>query len=516
VGLVVSTAAFALSHGATALAAGLLGRALVGQVGSTLAAQPERAAAYSIMFLGLLAASVKAVSGVVLAFCENDLAGRVGLRLRGRTVSELLCHGSYDAPPRVLATIAVRIREVEAATSQGVVVFVRSVAQLVPLAICLVWLSAPLSVAAVVVLGPFAVVVARLRRRFRRAHSESQDLAEELHRGVDELVRNVDLWRSYGAGARIAGVIDSTSRRAAGAAARVEAMRAALSGANEVLAAVALLGAVTLALLLGIPLGDGTLVAFAAVFFMAYRPLRDLGDSRAWCHRGAVALEALEGLSHGARHAAPPDCVRVGAPGTERLVVTALGARGRGPATNLTLDPGELVSVVGPTGSGKTTLLRVLLGLETARGQLRYGSNDLTDAPVGPAARPFAWVPQDAPLVTGTVLENVALHAPDERVAADALAQIGASGLLDASDQVVGPGGRPLSGGEQRQVAIARALASGQPVLLLDEPTTGLDAVSAERVLDTLRRLRGARSVLVVTHSPDVTAIADRVVAIGS
>ena len=530
--LAAGTALYALGHAATALCAGLLGRTLVRQGGEVLVTPPERVALYSILFLGLLATAVKSFSGALLGFYESRFAGSVGRRLRGRTVAALLGAGSHDAPPRVLATIAVRIREVEVAAAAGALSVVRSVAQLVPLAATLIWLSPLMAAAGVLVLAPFAVLVARLRSRWRAAHAESAALVEGLHRGVDDLVRNIDLWRTYGAGSRIAEAIDETSVRATRAAARVDAARASLSGANEVLGALALLGGVTLALELGLPIGDGTLVAFAAVFFMAYRPLRDLGDGHAWCVRGVVAAEALAALTGnetGAQAPSPgcdPSAARAvatansivhrdGDVAPRRLTLSGLGSRDRGPTTSLVLEPGELVTVVGPSGSGKTTLLRALLGLEPSVGGLRWGDQDLTLATVGPVARPFAWVPQDAPLVTDTVLRNVALHAPDDAAAMAALEQIGASALQELREVVVGPGGRSLSGGEQRQLAIARALASGQPVLLLDEPIAGLDRDAAARVLEALTRLRGRRSLLVVTHRPEVIAIADRVVNLG-
>ena len=274
-------------------------------------------------------------------------------------------------------------------------------------------------------------------------------------------------------------------------------------------------------------------MAFAAVFFMAYRPLRDLGDARAWLTRGAVAMEAVERTSGEAllgtayaRRGREPGCEaqtisedlqrRTAATGLQRLELEAVGARSRGPRTTLTVQPGEMVTVVGPTGSGKTTLLRALLGLEAAAGRLRYGGRDLSDAAVGPRTRPFAWVPQDAPLVTGSVLENVGLHAPDQESATQALREIGAERLLELGAELIGPGGRSLSGGEQRQVAIARALASGQPVLLLDEPTVGLDREASQKVLGALQRLRGKRSLVIVTHARAVIDGSDRIVPIGA
>lgn len=447
--------------------------------------------------------------------------GLVGCSVRARATRRLLERGVHDSAPRVLATIAVRIREVEAASVYGVLVGIRAAAQLVPLALALIFVSAPLALLGMVALLPFAVGLSRLRRRWRTASEHAQGLVEQLHSGVDDLVKNLDLWRTYGAGPAVEQQVNSSGERAARAAARVDAGRAALSGSNEVLGALALLGGIAIAARLGFPLGDGRLVAFAAVFFMAYRPLRDLGDARAWRVRGTVALERLEELIDAellsrqrtaeavSAKAAPPHQPLA------RLALSGLGARSRGPETTLCLEPGEMVSLVGPTGSGKTTLLRTLLGLEAARGSVLYAEHDITNVGVGPSARPFAWVPQDAPLVTGTLLDNVALCGGDERTARAALEHIGAGALLESlGDTTVGPGGRALSGGERRLVSIARALTTGLPVLLLDEPTEGLDAGAQERVLAVLARLKGRRSAIVVTHRPEVAAVADRVVAI--
>jgi ABC-type transport system involved in cytochrome bd biosynthesis fused ATPase/permease subunit len=150
-------------------------------------------------------------------------------------------------------------------------------------------------------------------------------------------------------------------------------------------------------------------------------------------------------------------------------------------------------------------------------GRAEYAGAELPARGVGPSARPFAWVPQDAPLVTGTLEENVTLFERDARRARDALTCVAATALLDSTrSQRIGPGGRPLSGGESRQVAIARALCTGAPILLLDEPTEGLDEAAQRSVMETLRRVRSERALIVVTHRPELAAIADRVIAIGS
>jgi ABC-type transport system involved in cytochrome bd biosynthesis fused ATPase/permease subunit len=381
---------------------------------------------------------------------------------------------------------------------------------------------------AVAVLVPFGVALSRLRAVWRRQSERSQGLAEQLATGVDELVRNTDLWRTHGADVRVVDAVRRAGERATDAQARADARRATLSGFNEVLGALAVLGAVAIVQRTDFGGVHGSLVASSAILLMAYRPLRDLGDARGWRARGAIALETLN-LTDTVRAPAERDQEPFVGQSPQTLHGASFGAHARGPRIDFLVEPGELVVFMGPTGAGKTTLLRAMLGLEPASGRLAYSERDLVSAPVGPSARPFAWVPQDAPLVTATVVDNVALlataHEPapepgtpasdyDRSRAIAALEALGAGRLASMADELVGPGGRSLSGGERRQVALARALATRLPVLLLDEPTEGLDPAAERDVLNALERLKGQRSVIVVSHRANVAAIADRVVEI--
>ena len=176
----------------------------------------------------------------------------------------------------------------------------------------------------------------------------------------------------------------------------------------------------------GAPLGQGPLVAFAAVFFLMYRPLRDLGDSRTAVERGAQALAALREVctDDTALHSlGRPRTPATPSPGARRgrrracrwTDLSVVRGAHTTPKTSLEAAPGELVAVVGPTGSGKTSLLRALLGLERpSTGAVRYGDLDLTCAGVGPGERPFAWVPQEPAILGGTLDENVSLGLPEE------------------------------------------------------------------------------------------------------
>jgi ABC-type transport system involved in cytochrome bd biosynthesis fused ATPase/permease subunit len=264
---------------------------------------------------------------------------------------------------------------------------------------------------------------------------------------------------------------------------------------------------------------SASLVPLLVAFFLAYRPVRELAEARLAWTRAETAYEALP------LGASDPLALQPGAPSPRRswplgeLEIVDLTLTGSGIAPlSLRVAPGEIVAIAGRTGAGKTSLLRALLGLDPVDGTVTYDGIALTAAKTGPDARPFTWVPQEAPLLSGSLAENVDLGAAagEGSGAVAALARIGAGHLAAALGEArLGAGGRALSGGERQWVALARAVATAQPVLLLDEPTSGLDARSQDQVLEAIARLRGARTVLLVTHRSEPLKIADRVVRVG-
>jgi putative ABC transport system ATP-binding protein len=200
--------------------------------------------------------------------------------------------------------------------------------------------------------------------------------------------------------------------------------------------------------------------------------------------------------------------------GSGQLRVTALDG------VSLRVSAGEFVAVMGPSGSGKSTLLRLAGGLDrpTSGRVLLVGQDLATLDEAGLAAalrRQIGFVFQEANLLAAlTAAENVALALELDGVKPKA-ALAGAHGLLDALGLGAVRGRFPaqLSGGEQQRVAIARAVAGGRSLLLADEPTGALDALTGESVLGLLRqRCEAGCALVLATHNVRHAAWADRVV----
>ena len=247
----------------------------------------------------------------------------------------------------------------------------------------------------------------------------------------------------------------------------------------------------------------------------AYLPLR---QSAAQFHASADGLAAADAAiavietpvpPTGDRPAPAPYFIRVEAvsvvhPGRARPAPDRFSALFRA---------GEITVLAGPSGSGKSTLLDVLLGFAPPSAcRVLIDGDDLAALDAETWRAQVGWIPQQPYLFPGTVAANIRLgwpDAPDEEVAAAARA----AALDDLPlDRLLTERGGGLSSGQRRRVALARALLPGRPVLLLDEPTAGLDPETEERVLTALSAQAAAgRIVLIAAHHPRVIAAADRV-----
>ncbi len=172
---------------------------------------------------------------------------------------------------------------------------------------------------------------------------------------------------------------------------------------------------------------------------------------------------------------------------------------------NLTIPAGAHVAVLGRTGCGKSTLLQLLTrAWDPAQGQILFNDMPLKEMSEPALRKTVSVVPQRVHLFSATLRDNLLLAAPgtaDDELRA-MLEKVGLHKLLDDEglNSWLGEGGRQLSGGELRRLAIARALLHNAPLMLLDEPTEGLDATTERQILDLLEKEMQGKTVLMVTH----------------
>jgi ATP-binding cassette subfamily B protein len=271
-------------------------------------------------------------------------------------------------------------------------------------------------------------------------------------------------------------------------------------------------------------ISPGELVVFISYLRAAFRPLRRASKT---VQRSAKALAAAERIAEvleidpGIRDA--PDA-RLAPHFRHALRFRDVSFAYRPGAevlrdVSLELPAGRFVAVVGPTGSGKSTLLSLIPRLQDpTSGSITFDDVDLRELTLDSLRAQISVVQQEAVLMGLSIAQNIRYGCPeasDDQVLTAAL-DAGLEPLLeqlpDGLDTVVAERGASLSGGERQRVTIARALVRDTPILLLDEPTAGLDPVTKHGVVETLLSVVRSRAAVVATHDMELAARADALV----
>ncbi|MGV9250357.1 ABC transporter ATP-binding protein [Streptomyces sp. NPDC003697] len=314
--------------------------------------------------------------------------------------------------------------------------------------------------------------------------------------------------------------------RAAMAAARIRAVYGAVVEFVEVSGALAVMGLGTWKLAQG-QLTLGGLLVFLALIGKLYSPVRGLSHLGTTFYAASASAERIIELldqrpqvvdAAGARHVtrARGDVEFAGVsfryPDTARWALSDVSFH---------VAPGETLALVGASGAGKSTVAKLQLRFyDPDRGAVRLDGIDLRELRLSDVRDSVAVVLQETLVFHGTVRDNIAYGRPGA-TEADIVAAARAADahefillLPEGYDTMVGQHGRTLSGGQRQRLAIARAMIRDAPVLLLDEPTTGLDARSGRRIMDPLRRLMAGRTTVVISHNLLTVRDATRIVVL--
>ncbi len=367
--------------------------------------------------------------------------------------------------------------------------------------------------------GLLSVFSTRIRAAAQKQRRKEGQLASQMH----EVLSGIHVVQMFTGEDAALARLDKTNRQSVESGLVSARLEAKLNRAVETTLAVAMattVGYGALRVQAG-ALTPGELVVFASYLRSFYKPLKriariaersskaatcvdritELLDVTSDVPDGHVAVDRLRGdiAFKGVGHAYPA--------GTPVLR-----------AVDRTVRAGQTVALVGLSGAGKSTLLGLIPRLyDPTEGRLVIDGRDVRDYTLASLRAQIAVVPQDGVLFAGTVQDNIAFGRPDasfaEIVAAAEAACIHGfiSGLPDGYQTPVGERGLTLSGGQRQRIAIARALVRNAPIVLLDEPTTGLDAESEAAVLTAIDRLLVGRTALVIAHRLSTVQAADAI-----
>jgi len=405
----------------------------------------------------------------------------------------------------------------------AVVTAIRNPLTILVLAGTALWLAPGLAPVALV-LAPAAWICARWGGRLlrRRARVLREARAAMVHR-VTEQLEGLELVQVHGAADRAIADFADVEDRDRRARLRLEVERI-LPAAVTQTAAATVLGA--LLWLGGAQVGAGVLapgelVGFAVALALINRPLGGLAEVWSLLQRSLGALEKVHATLEVRPDVVEPVSPRGLPAGPLTVTWESVDVNyGRGPVLDgmvLEARPSEILGVVGPTGAGKSTLLRLVARqVAASRGRVCIGGVVVEDLRLSDLRAAVAVVLQEGFLFTATIAENLRLGAPEATDAEleAALRAAGAdfvSSLPQGLHTTLHDRGAQLSGGERQRLCLARALATGARVLLLDEATNQVDAQTSAEILTRLRAVADGRTIVFVAHDLASVRHADRV-----
>ena len=476
-----------------------------------------------LLWVILAYAGLQLAEGVA-TFCDEYLSDWVGGRFIVSLRTEFFAHlhdlslAFFDRERLgdVMSRVTDDVEEIEDLMLSGVASAVSYAFQLVFFTAALFYLNWQLALVSLFVVPLFWLAARRFSRKIKTAAREERRRSGSIGAVAEESLSNAALVQAYNRKDEEVARFhreNEGSFAAQMAATRLSSLFAPLINMIELAGVVVVVAFGAYQLSRG-NLTVGGLLVFLVFLGQLYGPIRGASSLlNSFYSASAGAERIIEFLDEKPSVTEREDAVELGRSGGHvEFDGVSFGYPGKEERAlknvSFCVGPGETLAIVGPSGAGKSTVAKLALRFyDPDSGSVRLDGHDLRGLALRSLRENVAVLLQETLVFDGTVRENVAYGRPgatDEEVEAAAKAADAhdfISALPEGYDTPIGQKGRLLSGGQRQRIAIARAMVRDAPVLVLDEPTTGLDANSSEKVMRPLQRLMEGRATIVISHN---------------
>ena len=476
----------------------------------------------AILEFAALAVLVIAVAGALSSYTEKYLTTSVAQwvshdlrRTLYHHIQRLsLSYHDHKRTGDLITRVTGDIDSIQSFISQALLGLIVQVLTLFGMIAVMFYLDWRFTVLALSVTPALFIVVYGFTRQIKEASRAVRKKEGEIASVAQEVLSSMRLVKAFSREDYEQERFEQQSLATVETALQARALKAKLSPAVEVIVAIgtALVLWYGVKLVLSGEITTGSLLVFLLYLGKMYKPMRELSKMTDTISKTAVGYERVREVIETEREVRNLPGARP-APAFKGKIEFSHVDFGYSPDllalkdVNLQIEPGQVAALVGPTGAGKTTIASLVARFyDPLKGQVKIDGNDIRRYKLKSLRRQISFVLQENLLFRAPVWQNIAYGRPEasreEIIEAAKLANAEEfiARLPEGYDTMVGERGVTLSGGQRQRIAIARAIIRNAPILILDEPTTGLDAASEELVFDALGRLMEGKTSIVIAH----------------
>jgi ATP-binding cassette, subfamily B, bacterial len=482
-------------------------------------------ASISIVVIAVLRAFVAYLSTVGMALAASHVMTEIRDRLYVHLQRMSVAFYSNNKSGDLIARVTQDVDLLKNAAITALMPLLTNILTLVGMLVVMLWMNLELGLIALMVLPLFVAIANNVSRKIRRIAYQQRQFESDMTATVSESLNAVKVVQALSLQGMLERIFSEQNHRSHKDSAKTKTLSAELERIVEVLVAIA----TALILWLGVQLvlankvTPGDLLVFTSYLKVAFKPMRQLAKYTGQIAKAAASGERILELLD----TVPDVRDRLGAQiapqlkGRVKFCQVGFSYHSDRPilsGLSFTVEPGETVALVGPSGGGKSSLVNLLLRFyDPTSGRIEFDNRDLCQYEIESVRRQISIVLQDSVLFATTIRENIAYGSlgatQDDVIAAAKLANAHdfIMSMTQGYDTILGERGATLSGGQRQRIAIARAAIRKAPIVILDEPTTGLDQENEQAVTEALDRLTQGKTTFWITHNLQASRQADKI-----